>query len=303
MIRKAVILAAGSASRMQEQLEQYVQKEDELDAIRMGEKMAARFKKIPFLDYQLLNLIEAGISEINIVLRPDDTFFTHHYTENGKILFPEAEISFSFQEVADGTAHAVLASAAFAGKDRFLVLNGDNHYPFESLAMLMNSPEYSLAMVAYDTAGFSTWTRKRLEAFAVIHTENGLLKRIVEKPQNPSEHVTDDHLYASGNRRVRIKAKNLASMNLWCFDHAVIEACMDIPRHEPRKAGKAGEYELPDAVELMLQRGREVMVYYACADILDLTRAEDIDVVGKKINEGLKASINKLNVRYSRIKK
>ena len=79
MIRKAVILAAGSASRMQNNLEQYVQNKDELDAIKKGEKMATRFGKIPFLDYQILNLIDAGISEVNIVLRSGDTFFTQNF--------------------------------------------------------------------------------------------------------------------------------------------------------------------------------------------------------------------------------
>ena len=36
-------------------------------------------------------------------------------------------ISFSFQEVADGTAHAVLAAASFVNEDRFFVLNGDSY--------------------------------------------------------------------------------------------------------------------------------------------------------------------------------
>jgi dTDP-glucose pyrophosphorylase len=167
--------------------------------------------------------------------------------------------------------------------------------------MLLNAPADSLAMVAFDTDGFSRWTKKRLGAFAVVHTENGSLKQIIEKPSNPEKYLTDDILYTNENRRVQIEGKNLTSMNLWCFDRDIIEACRDVPRHLPRRAGKSGEYELPDAVELMLQRGREVLVYYACADILDLTRSEDLDVVRELISKELKSSIGELEKRYARI--
>ena len=53
MVNKAVILAAGSASRMQENIEKYITDDEELSAVKKGEKMAARFRKFPFLDYQI----------------------------------------------------------------------------------------------------------------------------------------------------------------------------------------------------------------------------------------------------------
>jgi CTP:molybdopterin cytidylyltransferase MocA len=81
MVNNAVILAAGSASRMQENLLKYVSDDGERAAIRKGEKMAARFRKFPFLDYQIVSLIQAGLSRINIVLKPDDVYFTGHYTK------------------------------------------------------------------------------------------------------------------------------------------------------------------------------------------------------------------------------
>ncbi|UCB45695.1 MAG: hypothetical protein JSV25_16055, partial [Spirochaetota bacterium] len=93
--------------------------------------------------------------------------------------------------------------------------------------------------------------------------------------------------------------KNLTSMNLWRFDGDIIEACRDVPRHPPRKEGKAGEYELPDAVGLMMDRGKEVLVYYTCTDVLDLTRAEDIEFVEKAIKESLEQSIRELERRYA----
>ncbi len=284
---------------MQKGVEQFVKSKEELSAIGKGEKMATRFSKIPFLDYQILSLIDSGVEKINIVLRPEDTFFTDHYSKRGEILFPEAFISFSFQAIPDGTAHAVLASQEFVASERFLVLNGDNNYPTESVQMLLASPSEYAAMIAYDTDGFNEWTRSRLKSFAVIRTANGKLKEIVEKARNPQEYLTNDLLYTVNNRRMRVKNRNLTSMNLWCFDRDIIGACRDVQRHPPRKEGKAGEYELPDAVELMMQRGKEVLVYYTCVDVLDLTRAEDIEIVGKAIRENLNDRIQELERRYA----
>jgi dTDP-glucose pyrophosphorylase len=301
MVEKAVILAAGRASRMQRNIQHYVQDKSELGAIKIGEKMAARFRRKPFLDYQVLNLIEAGIREVNLVIRPDDTFFSGHYAANGSALFPEADITFSFQSVPDGTAHAVLAAEKFVEEERFLVLNGDNNYPVDSVRMLVESEEEHSAMVGFDTEGFSEEMKDRADAFAVISTESGRLKKIVEKPANPEEWRTCDLLYSSGNRRVRVTNRNLASMNLWCFHRDIIDACRGVPRHESRKRGKKGEYELTDAVELMIGKRRQMIVYYACTDVLDLTRAEDIEIVDRQMGTDHNNSVTELERRYSHL--
>jgi glucose-1-phosphate thymidylyltransferase len=268
---RAVILAAGSASRMQDGIERYVSNGEELQAIRKGEKMAARFGKFPFLDYQILNLVESGIGEINIVLKPDDRFFQERYTTFGDNLFPEAEISFSFQEVADGTAHALLTAAAFIGEHPFLLLNGDNLYSREAVTMLMETPCGQSGVVAFDIEGFNEWTRKRIESYAVIETYKGQLTRIVEKADEPERFRVNDVLHTGSGQ------------------------------HMPRKPGKPGEFELPDAVQLLLEGGREIRVYYACEDVLDLTRPEDIDVVGHQIRENLSEKITNLERRWRRL--
>ena len=128
MVEKAVILAAGSASRMQDNLERFITDERERAVVRTGEKMAARFARFPFLDYQMLNLIHAGLTKVSIVLGKEDSFFIDHYDRIAETVFPELDIRYSFQHLPDGTAHAVLAAEAFVEDDRFLVLNGDNNY-------------------------------------------------------------------------------------------------------------------------------------------------------------------------------
>jgi dTDP-glucose pyrophosphorylase len=300
VVQKAVILAAGSASRMQRGLEQYVSDEKELSAIKTGEKMAARFGKFPFLDYQILNLVQAGVKKINLVLKPEDRFFTSHYNKYGAGVFPEAQISFSFQERADGTAHALYAARKFAGLQQFLLLNGDNYYSAESILMLLQTPEACCGAVGFDIRGFNAWTRKRLKSYAVVQTKNGILSEIVEKAPEPDLYTTSDTLYSVKNRRIDVREKVLTSMNLWCFTPDIIEACRVVPRHAPRSNKNTGEYELPDAVALLLEEECEIRVYYACEDVLDLTRAEDIKIVGERIRENLGKKITVLEGRYAR---
>jgi glucose-1-phosphate thymidylyltransferase len=297
VVTKAVILAAGSASRMQANLERYLEEGEELDAVRKGEKMAARFSRFPFLDYQLLSLAKAGVRDVSIVVRPDDAFFTAYYERMGGVLFPELSIGFSFQETPDGTAHAVLAAERFAGDGSFLVLNGDNHYPCRLVRVLVEAPEGLSALVAFDTAGFSEWTRKKLGTFAVLRTLKGRLVDIVEKPPKPEDHLTFDSLYTEGNRTVMLDRVVLVSMNLWRFEAEIMDACRNVPRHAPRETGKPGEYELPDAVKLHMRGGGAFLVYYAREDILDLTRAEDIGIVAEEIRRGLADGVEELERR------
>lgn len=297
---RAVILAAGSASRMQDGIERYVSNGEELQAIQKGEKMAARFGKFPFLDYQILNLVESGFGEINIVLKPDDRFFQERYTTFGENLFPETEISFSFQEVTDGTARALLTAAAFIGEHPFLLLNGDNLYSREAVTMLMETPSGQSGVVAFDIEGFNEWTRKRIESYAVIETYEGRLTRIVEKADEPERFRVNDVLHTGSGQEIEVEGRVLTSMNLWSFTPEIVEMCRVVPRHMPREPGKPGEFELPDAVQLLLEGGREIQVYYACEDVLDLTRPEDIDVVGRQIRENLYEKITNLERRWRR---
>jgi dTDP-glucose pyrophosphorylase len=299
ILEKAVILAAGNASRMQSGVEEYLKDAGELDAVRRGEKMAVRFDTFPFLDYQILNLVKSGVKKINLVLNPDDNFFRNHYSTTGRKVFPEVDISFSIQTVSDGTAHAVLAAEDFTEEDCFLVLNGDNHYSVRAISMLAFTPSESCGVVAYDRDGFSAYTQSRLSSFAVLESHEGRLTRIVEKAQHPENHAVSDFLFTMGGLEVEVRGSVLASMNLWFFTPDIIEMCRNVPRHVPRKPGKPGEFELPDAVGLLLQQGREVLVYYACEDVLDLTKPEDISVVGRSIRENLDEEIAELAYRYT----
>ena len=93
-------------------------------------------------------------------------------------------ISYTVQEIADGTARAVQAAQAFAGRDPFLVLNSDNLYPASVLRSLVELdgpglPAYQRDSLVHDS-GFPP---DRVTGFAAIEVDSqGFLARIVEKP-------------------------------------------------------------------------------------------------------------------------
>jgi hypothetical protein len=165
--------------------------------------------------------------------------------------------------------------------------------------MLMDTPPDVSGVVAYDRLGFNETTRGRIEFFAVVETNEGYLSRIVEKAEHPEQFVVQDFLYTTGGREMEVNGRVLVSMNLWCFGPEIMDACRKVPRHMPRRAGKQGEYELPDAVALLLGEGRRFVVYYACEDVLDLTRPEDIEIVGHQIRKNLVQKIRELEHRWN----
>ena len=167
--------------------------------------------------------------------------------------------------------------------------------------MLLHTPENCSSFVAFDTSGFSERVNKKLQTFAVVEISDGKLRNIIEKPQVPEQYQTSDSLYTVKNRRIRVVDRMLTSMNLWCFTPDMIDACRNVKRHKPRKPGKPGEFELTDAVELWMSKGGDVLAYYGCENILDLTNAGDIEIVGHSIRKNLTDKILELEQRYERM--
>jgi glucose-1-phosphate thymidylyltransferase len=68
-------------------------------------------------------------------------------------------------------------------------------------------------------------------------------------------------------------ARAPVSMNVWRFDQHIFGACRDVQR------STRGEFELPEAVRLAIQRGVRFAVVPAQGPVLDLSRREDVPAV------------------------
>lgn len=261
---KAVLLARGLGSRMQQHGDVAALTAEQEQAAGFGAKGMMPFRDRPFLDYILSGLADAGCTSVCFVVAPGLNPIREYYEGPGQP--SRLAIDYAIQPVADGTARAVLCAQAFAALDPFLVLNSDNLYAASVLHDLVHLDGPGLPAYQRDAlVRESGFPAERVTGFAAIEINGeGDLTRIVEKPG-------PQYFDTAGSRA-------LISMNVWRFDTSIFEACQDVPM-SPR-----GEYELPEAVALAVSRGARFRTFPASGAVLDLSRRSDVSLVSERLS-------------------
>ena len=271
---KAVLLARGLGSRMKQDAAAASLTATQAAAAAAGAKgmmpigdpstaLGAGGHTRPFLDHVLSALADANCTDVCLVVAPDHDAIRSYYEGPGQPR--RVQIRYAVQEVADGTARAVLSAQHFTERDPFLVLNSDNLYPAPVLRSLVELEEPGLPGYRRDAlVRDSGFPPERVNSFAAIEVdEHWYLTRIVEKPGAA--------YYETAGPEA------LISMNVWRFDHRIFDACRDVPR------STRGEYELPEAVALGVTRGVKFRVVPASGAVLDLSRRSDVALVSERL--------------------
>jgi len=270
---KVVILARGLGKRMR--------KPDE--STKLGGNQAAvadaGFKAMipmasgngrPFLDYLLSSLADAGLTDVCLVIGPEHHAVRDHYERDTPL--SRIILRFAIQEHALGTADAVLSAEEFAGSDRFAVINSDNFYPAEALSALHTLTE--AAIVGFDRDVLVTLGNvpvERTGRFGALDIDpDGYLRRILVLPT--------EEMLKSGD-------PIYSSMNCFLFTKEIFAACREVP------LSARGEYELPQAVHLAIDRGMmRFKVVRVAAPVLDMSSRGDIQQVAKHLR-GIKIDL------------
>lgn len=261
--RRAVILAAGRGSRMQEPDDGVALTAGQAAMADAGLKMLVPIHGRPFLAYVLHELAEAGLEEACLVVGPGDDDPVRAAVE--AMPLERLRPSFAVQAEPRGSAHAllaaepVLASGAPPADPSFLVINADNVYTAAALRAVgaLDGP----GLAGYDADALvarSNIDEERVAAFAFIDVDEGYMTGIVEKP---------DPAIARAMDRAPV------SMTLWRFEPSIFDACRAI---EP--SGR-GELELVDAVALAMERGSRFRVVPVNDGVIDISRRRDIVAV------------------------
>ncbi len=212
----------------------------------------------PFLDYALSALADAGYREACLVIGPEHAALRAYYTTTAPPR--RIRVHFALQQRAAGTAAAVGAAEAFAGRDRFLVVNSDNYYPVEACHALRQIDGAGLAAFATeDLVRQGNLSRERVARFPVVTAgPDGLLDTLGDgRSGRPGSYV---------------------SMNCWMFTPTIFVACRAI------SPAPSGELELPDAVRYaMVRLGERFRVLTFHAAVLDLTSRADIAAVATRL--------------------
>jgi glucose-1-phosphate thymidylyltransferase len=261
---RAVVLARGLGSRMRADDPSAVLTESQRKAADAGLKAMMPIGTRPFLDYVLSALADAGVRQIGLVVAPDHEMIRRHYEEEA--LPSRSRLTFVVQREAKGTADAMLAAEEWCGHDPFLTVNSDNLYPVEVLRTLVEIHEPALPAFRRGQLVRSGNIRdEQVKSFAIVEVDaEGYLTRIVEKP--PPDVVA------------RAGEAALLSMNCWRFDSRIFQPCRDVP------LSARGEYELPQAVMLAVERGVRFRTIPSNGPVLDLSRRADAADMARRLS-------------------
>jgi len=177
----------------------------------------------PILFYGIQAIRDAGITDIGIVVG-DTASEIKAAVGDGKKFGVRA--TYIQQEAPLGLAHAVKIAKDFVGKDRFVVYLGDNLITDGVTSFVKkfeaNAPNCQILLAHVPNP----------ESFGVAELEGERVVRLVEKPSEPK---TD-----------------LALVGVYMFDETVFEAADAI------KPSARGELEITDAIQYLIENGRDV---------------------------------------------
>ena len=204
---RALVLARGLGRRMRKDDPGVQLTADQQRAAEAGLKALMPIDGRPFLDYVLGSLAEAGLRSVGLVIGPGADPVRSHYAN----LTTPVSLDFIVQPEARGTADAVLAAEGWAEDAPFLALNADNLYPVQVLRDLVALQEPGLPVFdREDLIASSNIPPERVQSFALLEVDDGVLTRIVEKP-------ADADMPGAGEPM-------LVSMNCWRFDSRIFSA-------------------------------------------------------------------------------
>jgi dTDP-glucose pyrophosphorylase len=257
---RAVILARGLGTRMRQPDDGAVLDPAQTAAADQGLKGMIPVGR-PFMDFLISALADAGFTDVCLVIGPEHQGVREHYS--GPAAPRRVRIHFAIQPEPLGTADAVLAAEPFAGAGPFAVINSDNYYPVEALAVLHRRP--APVVVGFDRdalVALGNVPPERVARFGALDVApDGTLRRILAGPTPAME-----------------CGPVYASLNCWSFTGDIFHACRAVPR------SVRGEFELPQAVQLAIDRfGMRMEVVRTRAAALDMSSRADVASVTQRL--------------------
>ncbi|HEX3240775.1 MAG TPA: glucose-1-phosphate thymidylyltransferase [Solirubrobacterales bacterium] len=179
----------------------------------------------PVLFYGIEALVEAGVTEIGIIIAPETGDEIREAAGDGSQF--GAEITYIVQDSPAGLAHAVLTAEEFIGSSPFVMYLGDNLLR-DGLRGLVSTftrdePEALILLTPVDDP--------QSYGVAELDAEGGIL-RLIEKPKDPPS--------------------NLALVGVYLFTSSIFEAARSL------QPSWRGELEITEAIQKLIDDKRPV---------------------------------------------
>ncbi len=218
MIKKIVIAAAGEGTRMRP-----------LTAEKPKHLIDVRGR--PFLGYVFDNILKAGFEELILVVgyKAEKFYeFLRNYSPPEETEGYEVKTVNQFEILGKaegkgkngkyGTACPLICVKDIIGEENFVMVFGDNLYSVEDLKSFKINDDLNYV------GGLE---HKHPEKYGVLLSDDGFLRKIIEKPKNPTT--------------------NLITTGLYKFTPEVFEKISEIEK------SSRGEYEITDVVTLLAE--------------------------------------------------
>jgi glucose-1-phosphate thymidylyltransferase len=212
----------------------------------------------PVLFYGIEALVEAGITEVGIVIAPETGEEIREAVGDGSRF--GARITYIEQEAPLGLAHALLTAEEFLGQAPFVMYLGDNllREGIVDLVAAFKSSEPEALILLTPVSDPSSYGVAELEGERVV--------RLVEKPKDPPS--------------------DLALVGVYMFGPEIFAAAKSI---EP---SARGELEITDAIDFLIDDGKRVEPHIVRGWWKDTGRLEDMLEANRLVLEDLEGQID-----------
>jgi glucose-1-phosphate thymidylyltransferase len=240
---KALLLAGGHGTRLR-------------PLTFTGNKHMLPIANKPMLSYGLEHIINAGISDIGIVLGPIKEGVVEKYGDGSKY---GVKITYIEQPDPKGLAHAIMVSKNFLSGEPFVMYLGDN-----LLKQGLTKQLETFKKTECDFVGAVSRVDDP-SRYGVVVMEGDMIKKVVEKPR---ERISD-----------------LALIGVYIFSERVYHALDHI------ELSWRGEYEITDTIQWLLENGGELRVKHVDGWWKDTGKPEDLLAANQLVLQDLENNI------------
>ena len=212
----------------------------------------------PVLFYGIEALVDAGITDIGIIIAPETGDEIREAAGDGSAF--GARIAYILQDRPAGLAHAVLTAEEYLGDSAFVMYLGDNLLRDGITDLVGAFREHEPEALILLTPVPDPWH------YGVAELRGGRVVRLVEKPRQPP---TD-----------------LALVGVYMFTPAIFEAARAI------KPSGRGELEITDAIQQLIDGGARVESHTVSGWWKDTGQLADMLEANRLVLEDLERSVD-----------